>query len=146
VQAIVNELYGERIDIIEWSSDVAKYVSAALQPARVSSVEPDPESKAAIVIVPDHQLSLAIGKHGQNVRLAARLTGWRIDIKSEQQVREAQAAEQQTVIRAAVSRQLSAKHYEPWGWAGHSNNLSHMVHCGPIPCVGESVFQAPWQA
>jgi transcription termination/antitermination protein NusA len=90
VQSIVNELYGEKIDIVRWSSDVSEYITAALSPAKVMSVTINEEAKSAFVIVPDHQLSLAIGKEGQNVRLAARLTGWRIDIRSEAQAKEQQ--------------------------------------------------------
>jgi transcription antitermination factor NusA-like protein len=88
VQAVVTELFGEKIDIVRWSASVPDYITAALQPAKVMSVKVDEEAKSAFVIVPDNQLSLAIGKEGQNVRLAARLTGWRIDIRSETQVRE----------------------------------------------------------
>lgn len=89
VQAIVNELYDEKIDIVRWSEDVGKFIAEALSPAKVISVETDEETRSAFVIVPDNQLSLAIGKSGQNVRLAARLTGWRIDIRSESQVARA---------------------------------------------------------
>lgn len=85
VQAIVQELKGEKIDIVKWSSDMAKFVANSLSPAKVLSVEVFPEEKMAKVIVPDYQLSLAIGKEGQNARLAAKLTGWKIDIKSESQ-------------------------------------------------------------
>lgn len=85
IQNIVNELAGEKIDVVEWSSDPASYISNALSPAKISFVLPDEKSsiKTAVVVVPDKQLSLAIGKEGQNARLAAKLTGWRIDIKSE---------------------------------------------------------------
>lgn len=83
VQAIVNELKGEKIDIIEWSEDPIVYVSNALSPSKVVDVLVDEDAKATTVIVPDYQLSLAIGKRGQNARLAAKLTGWKIDIKSE---------------------------------------------------------------
>jgi N utilization substance protein A len=99
VQAIVNELYGEKIDIVRWSAGVAEYISAALSPAKAMSVTVNEETKSAFVIVPDHQLSLAIGKEGQNVRLAARLTGWRIDIRSETQAKEKQ---DQAVAAAAA--------------------------------------------
>jgi N utilization substance protein A len=88
VQAVVNELYGEKIDIVRWSAQPEEYITAALSPAKVMSVTINEEAKSAFVVVPDNQLSLAIGKEGQNVRLAARLTGWRIDIRSESQVRE----------------------------------------------------------
>ncbi|MCT4612740.1 MAG: transcription termination factor NusA [Clostridia bacterium] len=85
VNVIVDELKGEKIDIILWDEDPKKYIAAALSPSKVVSVEVDEENKSAKVIVPDYQLSLAIGKDGQNARLAARLTGWKIDIKSEAQ-------------------------------------------------------------
>jgi N utilization substance protein A len=88
VQAVVNELRGEKIDIINWSEDPAEYVANALSPAKVVDVHLLEEEKTARVVVPDHQLSLAIGIRGQNARLAAKLTGWKIDIKSESQVRE----------------------------------------------------------
>lgn len=85
IQNIVNELANEKIDVVEWSADPATYISNALSPAKVNSVILDEKSslKTAVVVVPDRQLSLAIGKEGQNARLAAKLTGWRIDIKSE---------------------------------------------------------------
>jgi N utilization substance protein A len=84
VRNVMNELHGEKIDIIDYSDDPAEYVGHALSPARVNSVEVvDWSTKQARVIVPDFQLSLAIGKEGQNARLAARLTGWRIDIRSD---------------------------------------------------------------
>ena len=83
VNAVVEELHGEKIDIINWSEDPAKFIENALSPAKVISVNVDEEEKTANVLVPDFQLSLAIGKEGQNARLAARLTGYKIDIKSE---------------------------------------------------------------
>ena len=88
VNAVVNELRGEKIDIINWSDNPALLIENALSPAKVISVMADPDEKAASVIVPDYQLSLAIGKEGQNARLAARLTGYKIDIKSETQAIE----------------------------------------------------------
>lgn len=93
VQAIMDELMGEKIDIIEWNSDIAEFVSNSLNPAKVVRVDIQEDEKIARVIVPDHQLSLAIGREGQNARLAARLTGWKIDIKSESQYRAAIEAE-----------------------------------------------------
>lgn len=83
VQNIVNELKNEKIDIIKWSKTPEEYISNALSPAKVIDVIIDEENKSAKVIVDDSQLSLAIGKEGQNVRLAAKLTGWKIDIKSK---------------------------------------------------------------
>ncbi|MGX4669268.1 transcription termination factor NusA [Cerasibacillus sp. JNUCC 74] len=88
VQAIVNELKGEKIDIVEWSDDPTIYVSNALSPSKVIKVLVNEEERATKVIVPDYQLSLAIGKRGQNARLAAKLTGWKIDIKSESEAKE----------------------------------------------------------
>ena len=85
VNVIVDELAGEKIDIVVWSSDPNEFIAAALSPAKVASVESDVEGFTATVVVPDYQLSLAIGKEGQNARLAARLTGYKIDIKSESQ-------------------------------------------------------------
>ena len=95
IQNIINELHGEKIDVIEWNEDPATYIAAALLPAQVMAVDVNDEEKFAQVIVPDDQLSLAIGKSGQNARLAAKLTNWKIDIKSESQFREmlAQKAE-----------------------------------------------------
>ncbi len=88
VQAIVDELRGEKIDIIKWSNDPKDYISSSLSPAKVVRVDVDEDEKSAKVVVPDYQLSLAIGKEGQNARLAAKLTGWKIDIKSESQLRQ----------------------------------------------------------
>jgi N utilization substance protein A len=88
VQAIVNELNGEKIDIIKWDPDPSKFIASSLSPAKVVAVEVWEDEKVARVIVPDYQLSLAIGKEGQNARLAAKLTGWKIDIKSESQMAE----------------------------------------------------------
>ncbi|OIO48653.1 MAG: hypothetical protein AUJ32_00080 [Parcubacteria group bacterium CG1_02_40_82] len=94
VQAVINELGGEKIDIIEWSGDPAKFISNALAPAKVLNVEINEERKLAQVQVPEDQLSLAIGKKGQNVRLAARLTGWKIDVLTgERKVAEVKEAE-----------------------------------------------------
>ncbi len=88
VRMIVSELRGERIDVVPWSEDPQRYVGNALSPAKVSNVIIDEDTHTATVIVPDDQLSLAIGKEGQNARLAAKLTGWRIDIKSQSQAAE----------------------------------------------------------
>ncbi|MEW6522160.1 MAG: transcription termination factor NusA [Bacillota bacterium] len=89
VQAIVSELRGEKIDIVPWNTDYGQFVANALSPAKVISVDCQEDTKVARVVVPDYQLSLAIGKEGQNARLAAKLTGWKIDIKSESQALEA---------------------------------------------------------
>jgi transcription termination/antitermination protein NusA len=107
VQAVVNELYGEKIDIIRWHDDPAEFIKEALSPAKAVSVTNNAELNSAYVVVPDTQLSLAIGKEGQNVRLAARLSGWRIDIRSETQDRERRlqelAAQESAALEAARS-------------------------------------------
>ena len=100
VQTIVNELRGEKIDIVKYSEDPAQYVANALSPAKVVKTTVNEADKICRVVVPDYQLSLAIGKEGQNARLAAKLTGWKIDIKSETQAAEEAAAEPAPVEEA----------------------------------------------
>ena len=90
VKNIVDELGDEKIDIIKYSDDPAEFICAALSPSKVVKVEANEEEKSALVVVPDYQLSLAIGKEGQNARLAAKLTNWKIDIKSESQAKQEQ--------------------------------------------------------
>jgi N utilization substance protein A len=104
VQTVVNELRGEKVDIVRWSPDPEAYVANALSPSKVSRVLISPEEKVARVVVPDYQLSLAIGRAGQNARLAAKLTGWRIDIRSESQLAE-ESGEPLTV---------TPSHLAPW--------------------------------
>ncbi len=88
VKAIVEELNGEKIDIIVWSKNIEEFIANSLSPSKVLKVEANEQEKSALVVVPDYQLSLAIGKEGQNARLAAKLTNWKIDIKSESQYKE----------------------------------------------------------
>jgi len=104
IQNVVNELNGERIDVIQWDPDPARLVANALSPAQVLRVHISPEENTASVIVPDRQLSLAIGKEGQNARLAAKLTGWRIDIKPESAVQEVLPAPKAPVAAAAKAQ------------------------------------------
>jgi transcription termination/antitermination protein NusA len=120
VRMVVNELRGEKIDVVEWSDDPSRFVAKALAPASVKEVRIEQDTQTALVIVPDYQLSLAIGKEGQNARLAARLTGWRIDIKSESQFAEEQAAARSqaasaspSVTRGVPSSEASAAPVEP---------------------------------
>ena len=87
IQNILNELKDEKIDVVEWSEDPVQYIASALSPATVLAVDIDEENMSSKVVVPDNQLSLAIGKDGQNARLSAKLTGWKIDIKSETQIK-----------------------------------------------------------
>jgi N utilization substance protein A len=89
VNTIVDELHGEKIDIVNWDENPGNLIQNALSPAKIVAVFADPDEKSAKVVVPDYQLSLAIGKEGQNARLAARLTGYKIDIKSETQAKDA---------------------------------------------------------
>ncbi len=115
VQAVSSELRGEKVDVIEWDPDPSVFVANALSPAKVISVTTEEEGKVARVVVPDYQLSLAIGKEGQNARLAARLTGWKIDIKSESQVGEEQ---------------------ESWSdgqYTGDANSAEEYAEAGPEP-------------
>ncbi len=104
VQAIVDELDGEKIDIVRWAPKIEEYLASALSPAKVSRVIASEQDLSATVIVPDNQLSLAIGRRGQNVRLAARLTGWKIDIRSEAQYAEQLAAELEAAMSANTEK------------------------------------------
>ena len=112
IQAVVNELNGEKIDVVEWSPDAARFVGNALSPAKTVSVqlaEDEDGDKVANVVVEHKHLSLAIGKEGQNARLAAKLTGWRIDIKSDQQVEEARQAQEAALAAAAAAEEVVAE-------------------------------------
>ena len=104
IQNVINELNGEKIDVIEWNEDPSIFIAAALLPAQILAVDINEEEKFAQVIVPDDQLSLAIGKSGQNARLAARLTNWKIDIKSETQFR--------TMLEEANSQEIDEEEEE----------------------------------
>ena len=119
VRMVVNELRGEKIDVVEWTDDLPRFVANALQPAKVKEVHVDPESMTAQVIVPDYQLSLAIGKEGQNARLAAKLTGCRVDIRSETQAADedrpgrAKPRADEPAAKAAVAAQAEAAAAQP---------------------------------
>ena len=108
VENVVAELKTEKIDIIRWSKEPAEYIANALNPARVIHVAVNEKEKSARIIVPDNQLSLAIGKEGQNARLAAKLTGWKIDIKSQSQIDELMLAEQQAAQEDAPDDEAQA--------------------------------------
>lgn len=112
VNVIVNELHGEKIDVINWSEDPKEFIAAALSPSKVVAVSINEQDQSAKIVVPDHQLSLAIGKEGQNARLSAKLTGWRIDIKSETQAKETNflAEEPQQVEESEQERMLRLYH------------------------------------
>ena len=100
-------MHGEKIDVIEWNQDPSIYIASALLPAKIMAVDVKEEDKFAQVIVPDDQLSLAIGKAGQNARLAAKLTGWKIDIKSENQFREMLLKQQEEVENEEVAEETT---------------------------------------
>jgi N utilization substance protein A len=111
IQNIVSELNGEKIDVVMWSPDPATFIANALSPAHIVGVQLNKEDEVAVVIVPDKQLSLAIGKEGQNARLAAKLTGWRIDIKSvsaveAEKIKEPEAVEAKAAEARAVDEEL----------------------------------------
>jgi N utilization substance protein A len=113
VQAVVNELSGERIDIVPWSDDISAFISRALSPAKISSVRSDVEEKTVLVIVEEDQLSLAIGKEGQNVRLASRLSGWNIELVSSRELEQRERLQEQLLMpieeMVGVSEKLAEK-------------------------------------
>jgi N utilization substance protein A len=116
VNAIVNELRGEKIDIVMWSDDPAVLIENALSPAKVVEVNVNVEERTAQVIVPDYQLSLAIGREGQNARLAAKLTGYKIDIKSEAQMGGAVST---TAAKSKKKAKETNEYYDEMGnWKG----------------------------
>lgn len=112
VQAVINELGGEKIDIVEYSDEPEKYIANALSPAKVIDVKREPKNKA-LVIVPEDQLSLAIGKDGQNVRLAAKLTGWKIDIRGEEGAKEAEEGEKTKELKEPEEIEKAEKEEKP---------------------------------
>ncbi len=133
IQNIVNELNGERIDVIQWDADPSHFVANSLSPAQVLHVTVDEESNTASVIVPDRQLSLAIGKEGQNARLAAKLTGWRIDIKPESAMLETLAALPPSGAVGTMTRPISTPDSSGEPWAGPAEPGA------PAPTPGEPV-------
>lgn len=102
VKNIVKEMQGEKIDIVKWNDDIKEYISAALSPAKIYDIKIDKEKKSALCVVENDNLSLAIGKHGQNVRLASKLTGWNIDIKSRDEISQAEKEKEKAAIPAAL--------------------------------------------
>jgi transcription termination/antitermination protein NusA len=128
----VSELRGEKVDIVEWKEDPAEFVANAISPAKVREVIVDPENLTAEVIVPDNQLSLAIGKEGQNARLAAKLTGWRIDILSESQAMEAASirAEQELLKEGAEEKDKICRAITSSGQRCKNKALPGSEFCG----------------
>lgn len=151
IQNIVNELNGERIDVIQWDPDSAKFVANALSPAQVLSVSVNQEDNTASVIVPDRQLSLAIGKEGQNARLAAKLTGWRIDIKPESAMQEALAASRTAASTAAAAETATVEKTPPSETAHRADAPEPWMEvieddAGTAPPVEEPPAEAPASA
>jgi len=140
VQAIIGELNGERMDLIAYSTDPATYIASSLSPAKVLSVTIEKDKKNALVVVADDQLSLAIGKSGQNVRLAARLTGWHIDIKSESQMKEAKEVEVSQLTKLPGVGKVTALLLSRHGFTSlqkiASSSISELTK---IPGIGEKL-------
>jgi N utilization substance protein A len=120
VQAVVNELSGERIDIVPWNEDISAFVSRALSPAKISGVRTDIENKSVLVIVEEDQLSLAIGKDGQNVRLASKLTGWQIDLITSRELEQRERLEEHLTMSIEEMVGVTAKIAEKLKSAGIS--------------------------
>ena len=142
VQAVVDELRGEKVDIVRWGDEPEKYVASALSPAKVSRVIIDESTRSATVIAPDNQLSLAIGREGQNVRLAARLTGWRIDIRGEGQL---QQAKEQALAQAleAEAETAEAPEVALATEAGEAPEVALATEAGEAPEAEAETAEAP---
>jgi len=130
VQSVVRELRGEKIDIVPWTDDPRTLIAKALSPAVVEKVGVKEESRTALVVVSDQQLSLAIGRKGQNVRLAAKLTGWKIDILSESEYEQIRAQEMESQIEAAIARERERQRQEEQAAAG-GRTLADLPGVGP---------------
>ncbi len=134
VKNIVSELHGERIDIVRWSDDTKQYITAALSPAKIHSIRLDSEEHRAAVIVEEDQLSLAIGKSGQNVRLASKVTGWELDIRTQAQENEAdkkkeeeKAVEKKADVKKAVAKEPKAKEADFTSFSGVGDKMAESL-------------------
>ncbi len=146
IQNIVNELNGEKIDVVMWNPDPAIFIANALSPAQVVSVKLDEEEKVATVVIPDRQLSLAIGREGQNVRLAAKLTGWRVDIKSASEYEAEKAAEPEVVeTKEEVKPEEPVEAFEPVLVPGEVEEEAEPVKAEEEELTGEEVTFVPTQ-
>jgi len=150
VRMVVSELRGERIDIIPYNEDPARFVAKALSPARVREVIVDDQERSATIVVPDDQLSLAIGKEGQNARLASKLTGWRIDIKSQQQMAEAESsmdfADDEGVDGQCMAVMRTGKRCPNQAETGSRYCSIHVDYVAPEPAAEEPEGAAPEEA
>jgi N utilization substance protein A len=135
VQAVVNELSGERIDIVPWSDDVSTFISRALSPAKITQVRADLETRSVMVVVDEDQLSLAIGKEGQNVRLASRLTGWQIELVSNRELEQRQRLQEQLLMPIEEMVGVSDKMAEKLREAG-INSVQKLIRT-PLPVLLE---------
>jgi len=135
VQAVVNELSGERIDIVPWSDDVSTFISRALSPAKITQVRADLETKSVLVVVDEDQLSLAIGKEGQNVRLASRLAGWQIELVSNRELEQRQRLQEQLLMPIEEMVGVSDKMAEKLREAG-INTVQKLIRT-PVPVLME---------
>ncbi|REJ31827.1 MAG: hypothetical protein DIU83_10875, partial [Bacillota bacterium] len=143
VQAVVQELRGEKIDIVEWSPDPERFVANALSPAKVVQVYLNHDEKSARAVVPDHQLSLAIGKEGQNARLAARLCGWKIDIKSESQMAELAVLEAQRAFEEAEAALRARRAAEAAGQAAVQEEAEQLEPAALAEATVEDAADVP---
>jgi N utilization substance protein A len=140
---VVNELRGEKVDIVPYSDDASEFVMKALAPARVREVRIHPDTGTAEVIVPDFQLSLAIGKEGQNARLAARLTGWRVDIKSESQLAEEESGGGVEYAEGEwVTNETGELVWQP-AEGGEAISAAEAGYAAPVPPSGEGEGETP---
>ena len=148
IQNVVNELNGERIDIIRWAPDEAEFVGKALSPAKVEHVWLDPNTRTATVVVPDHQLSLAIGKEGQNARLAAKLTNWRIDIKgATEAAEEAERRAAEAAEAAAREAELAARRQAAVALLAEAElSLTQEEQGKPLSQVPSEIIEMPIKA
>ena len=150
IQNIVNELQGEKIDVLPWSANMEDFLANALSPAQVTKVDLDNEEHSALVVVPDRHLSLAIGREGQNARLAAKLTGWRIDIRSESEVNlEAPVADDEGAVAVAEAEAVvEAAAVEPVAHADETSAVTETVVAAvpEKPATEPVVAEAPAQA
>ena len=145
IQNIVNELQGEKIDVVRWDKELSRFIGHALSPAEVTQTELDKASKSAIVVVPDRQLSLAIGKEGQNVRLAAKLTGWRLDIKgvTEWEALRAKRQAEEEARRIAEREAVVGVAQKAPELAVEAPPAPEAPKEQPVPAVAQAVAQAP---
>ena len=143
VKNIVNELHGERIDIVRYSEDAQAYISASLSPAEIAEIKLDKENKKALVIVNPDQLSLAIGKHGQNVRLAAKLTGWDLDIRAKETLLLKEQAKEETAVQKEKKPEAGGMSLDELSGVGEKTKAALIEHgLADVQAVANSTLEA----